>query len=85
MKQAISWKTTVCGVLAAVAAFVAASPETFAAWPWLIVLAKFAMAGGLAGIGIVAKDYNVRTAGPPYPPPPEPTVTVDHPHDVSGK
>lgn len=54
-----NWKSSGMGVLTALFAFVLFSPETFAAWPWLIALSKFAVVGGLAGIGIVSKDYNV--------------------------
>ena len=54
-----SWKTTTAGLVTAVAAFVLFSPETFAAFPWLISLAKFLVVGGAAGLGIAGKDYNV--------------------------
>lgn len=54
-----SWKSTVIGIATAFFAFVMFSPETFQAFPWLISLAKFALVGGLAGLGIVSKDYNV--------------------------
>jgi predicted exporter len=51
-----NWKTTTFGVATAFFAFVAFSPETFSGWPWLVNLAKFAAVGGLAALGIVAKD-----------------------------
>ena len=51
-----NWKTTVSAVVAALFAFVLFSPEYFAHWPWLISLAKFGCAGGLAGLGLAAKD-----------------------------
>lgn len=54
-----SWKSTVIGILSAAFAFILFTPETFLAFPWLISLAKFVLVGGLAGLGIVAKDYNV--------------------------
>jgi hypothetical protein len=54
-----SWKSTLMGATTAFFAFVLFSPETFSAAPWLLALAKFAVVGGLAGLGIVAKDYNV--------------------------
>jgi hypothetical protein len=54
-----SWKSTLMGAITAFFAFVLFSPETFPAFPWLIALAKFAVVGGLAGMGIVGKDFNV--------------------------
>ena len=51
-----NWKTTAAGVIAAGAAFVVFSPELFTAWPWVVALAKFAAAGGLATLGIVGRD-----------------------------
>jgi hypothetical protein len=54
-----SWKSTVLGAATAFFAFVVFSPETFAGAPWLIALSTFAVAGGLLGMGIVGKDYNV--------------------------
>ena len=51
-----NWKTTLAGIVAAVFGFVAASPDLFARWPWLIALAKFATAGGLFALGGAAKD-----------------------------
>lgn len=53
-----SWKTTVIGSATAFFAFVLFSPETFIAFPWLIALSKFAVCGGLAGLGIAAADFN---------------------------
>lgn len=58
-----SWKSTVIGAMTAFFAFVLFTPESFQEWPILIALSKFAVIGGLAGLGIVAKDYNV--SGPP--------------------
>lgn len=54
-----SWKTTVIGIATALFAFVAFDPELFSSVPWLIAISKFAMIGGLAGMGIVAKDKAV--------------------------
>lgn len=54
-----SWKSTATGLFTAFFAFVYFSPETFAAWPWLIALAKFAVIGGLAAQGVLSKDFNV--------------------------
>ena len=49
------WKTTAFGIVSAVFAFVLFSPQYFPAW--LVDIAAFALAGGLAGLGIMAKDY----------------------------
>jgi len=59
-----SWKTTVLGILTAFFAFVVFDPQYFPLW--LLSLAKFAAAGGLAGLGLVAKDHNMTggTKGP---------------------
>ena len=51
-----NWKTSVAGVLTAFFAFVMFSPEDFAQWPWVMHLAKFATIGGLASVGLLAKD-----------------------------
>ena len=52
-----SWKSTAAGVVSALAAFVLFSPAYFP--PWAIDAAKFAMVGGLAAFGVVAKDFDV--------------------------
>ena len=54
-----SWKSTVIGIATAFFAFVAFSPDIFYAHPAIVELAKFATVGGLAGLGIVSKDFNV--------------------------
>ncbi len=54
-----NWKTMVCGLVAAFFSYVLFDPDTFHGMPWLVTLAKFAMVGGLAGLGLTAKDYNV--------------------------
>lgn len=59
----VNWKTTLVGVLTAFFAFIAFSPETFSGLPLLVSLSKFATAGGLAALGIVAKDRDVTGAG----------------------
>jgi hypothetical protein len=53
-----NWKTSVAGVVTAFFGFVVASPETFSQVPWLVTLAKYAVAGGLASMGLLGKDYN---------------------------
>jgi len=45
-----NWQHTAILAATTLFAFVLFSPETFAAYPWLIQLAKFATAGGLAGL-----------------------------------
>jgi hypothetical protein len=52
----LSWRTTVCGLITALAGFVMFSPETFQQWPWVISLAKYIMLGGIASLGIASKD-----------------------------
>jgi len=54
-----NWKTTVIGLVTALFGFVLFAPEHFKAWPWLIDFAKFATAGGLAAMGLFAKDHDV--------------------------
>ena len=54
----LSWKTTVCGLILALAGFVMFTPETFSQWPWLVSLAKYVMLGGFAALGVVGKDYS---------------------------
>jgi hypothetical protein len=53
----MSWKTTVIGIVTAFFAFVAFDPQWFP--PVIVSLAKFAMIGGLAGLGIFGKDSDV--------------------------
>jgi hypothetical protein len=51
-----SWRTTAFGIVSAFFTFVLFSPEL--GWPfWMTALAKFALVGGLAGLGITARDY----------------------------
>ena len=51
-----NWRTTAAGLVTALAAFVVFSPELFAAWPWVIAVAKFAGIGGLGALGIAGHD-----------------------------
>ena len=51
-----NWKTTATGLIAAAAGFIAFQPDLFAAWPFVVALAKYIMVGGLAALGIVGKD-----------------------------
>ena len=57
-----NWKTSFTGLLAAGAAFVlfAAQPPYSVHFPaWLMAMAAFVMVGGIAGLGLSAKDHNV--------------------------
>lgn len=56
-----SWKTTVCGLVAAGASFAVANPAMFSKWAWVGNVAGFVVAGGLAGVGIFAKDSTVHS------------------------
>jgi len=49
------WKTSISGILSAFFAFVLFSPGYFPGW--LRDLSVFALAGGLAALGVSAKDY----------------------------
>jgi hypothetical protein len=51
-----NWRTSVAGIVAAVAGFVLFSPQLFVRWPWVCDLAKYVMAGGMASVGLLAKD-----------------------------
>ena len=51
-----NWKTSACGIATALAGFVLFSPQLFARWPWVSEVAKYIMAGGMAGFGLTAKD-----------------------------
>lgn len=51
-----NWQTTTCGIVSAVASFVVMFPQNFP--PPVHMVAQFAMAGGLAALGICGKDSN---------------------------
>ncbi len=58
-----NWKTTLFGLISALAMFVLFSPDLN--WPpWASALAQFTVMGGLAGLGISASDGNRRPPGP---------------------
>ena len=58
-----NWKTTLSGLITAGAAFVAFEPSLF---PVLVVtVSKFILMGGLVGLGISAKDFNVTGGNTP--------------------
>ena len=54
----LSWRTTVFGLITALAGWVVFSPEIFQQWPWVVSLAKYIMLGGIASTGLAAKDSN---------------------------
>ncbi len=61
-----SWKSTLSGAVSSGAALVVLLSTQGVAVPhWLVVTAGFVLAGGLASMGIVAKDYNVTGASAP--------------------
>ena len=51
-----NWKTTAAGLVATAAGFIALNPDLFAAWPFLVALAKYVGLGGMAALGIVSRD-----------------------------
>ena len=60
-----SWKTTAFGLISAGAAWVLFASTNQVTLPhWMVVTASFVLMGGLAGLGIAGKDYNVTGAGP---------------------
>jgi hypothetical protein len=55
-----SWKTTVLGLISGFCSLVKFEPSWFGGdHSWVSRAAIFVLAGGLAGLGIIAKDYNV--------------------------
>ena len=55
-----NWKTTSLGVMLSLTGFVAFSPSTFGGEQApLVQVCKYVTSGGLAGLGIVSKDFNV--------------------------
>jgi hypothetical protein len=56
------WKHSATLIATCVFGFVVFSPETFSRVPWLIALSKFAMAGGLAALGIAAHSQSIANA-----------------------
>lgn len=62
IKSAIlkNWKTTTVGFVLATTGFIAYSPNRFGGDQAMIVeVSRYIHMGGLATLGIVAKDYNV--------------------------
>jgi hypothetical protein len=54
-----NWKTTATGILLSVTGFVAFSPDTFGGDKAFIVqVSRYVHLGGLATLGITAKDFN---------------------------
>jgi len=57
LKLPSSWKTTLFGVISAVAGYVALNPSEFP--HWMNVASSIVASGALAGLGLSAKDSNV--------------------------
>lgn len=74
--MAANWKSTVVGLVTAIAAFVEFDPSLFGGKQWIISLSKFIMIGGFAALGLVAKDRNV-TGGTVANPTNDPSVVKD--------
>lgn len=51
-----NWKTTLAGLVAASATFLASSGTDLHVAPAVVLIAKFIAGGGLAALGILAKD-----------------------------
>jgi hypothetical protein len=62
MKLPANWQHSTVLIATCLFGFVVFSPETFHSFPWLIALSKFAMAGGLAKIGIDSHNQAVANA-----------------------
>lgn len=62
-----SWKTTLSGAISSAAGLVLALSQGGVVIPkWLTITAAFLMAGGMAALGFLGKDYNVTgTSGTP--------------------
>ena len=56
-----NWKTSVFALIAAAAGFVAMHPMYTAHYPIVNDIASYIMVGGLAGIGLAAKDSTVHS------------------------
>jgi hypothetical protein len=69
MKLPANWKTSLMGLISAAAAFVLyAQSSHMVNFPtWATALAGFVQIGGLAGLGLTAKDFNTTggTVGQP--------------------
>lgn len=68
-----SWRTTVAASISAAASFVLFAQQLhFITFPnWIMAIAMFAMAGGLASFGVNAKDSQVSGGKIPQPSSPE--------------
>jgi hypothetical protein len=56
-----NWKTSAFALIAATAGFVAMHPMYTAHWPLVGDIASYIMIGGLAGIGLAAKDSSTHS------------------------
>jgi hypothetical protein len=51
-----NWKTTAAAAVSAIAGFVLFDPQWFPLW--VVSAAKYVMLGGLAGLGLLGKDFD---------------------------
>lgn len=76
-----SWKTTVFGVAAAIAAVIVESPELVEGHRMAILAAKVVMSVGLGGFAVFARDVRVSDeesgSGVKAKPPPQEVVIVE--------
>ena len=54
----VNWKTALAGVVTAFFGFVLLHPVYF--YPWLVDVAGYAAIGGMAALGIAAKDASAK-------------------------
>lgn len=54
-----NWRTTIAGLISALAGFVLFSPELFVHWE--VELAKYLMAGGIGALGLLSKDSSTHS------------------------
>lgn len=58
--SAKNWRTSLIGIIGAGVGYVAMFPEEFNDAPsWIVKVAKYAVLGGFAGFGLIAKDGTV--------------------------
>lgn len=63
MKARTSWRTTAAALVSALSSFILwSSLQGLIRWPaWAQAIAMFTQAGGLAGLGLAAKDAGVHS------------------------
>ncbi len=82
--MAVSWKTSLAGIITALASYIAMYPDEYReGYPHLVSFAKFIAVGGLASMGLFGKDADKGSNKPHEElpktlqgPPDEPPVTV---------